>query len=248
MSEKKLVESGSLSLNFVRSLSDYVRLVTEINGETIKGAIYRGQANYEFGLSSTLQRALVRAKNPTTIERAKNGFKVFRVERHLYHETRTLSQWDELTLAQHYGLPTRLLDWTLDPLVGLYFALESIDQDNADFDACVYMLPAVSGLPWVTSSEMSEDVFGALDGVAKSFDSVVLMPDYLNARIRSQAGIFTITSDLYSEFSKGRTHHLVIPADSIGLLKLQLLQFGLTRKRIFMDAESLCAELKYSHY
>lgn len=248
MSSNSLIKNEFISHNTVSSLSDYVRLVAEINGDIVKGAIYRGQSDYQFGLSSTLQRALSRTENPTTLERAKNGFKVFRAERHLYHETRTLNQWDELTLAQHYGLPTRLLDWTLDPLVGLYFALESIDPKNIVSDACVYMLPASSGIGWVTSSEMSDDVFSTMEGVSKLGDSVVLMPDYLNARIRNQAGVFTVTKNLYSEFSKVRTHHLVIPANSVRVLKRQLLQFGLTRKRIFMDAESLCAELKSSHY
>jgi hypothetical protein len=52
------------------------------------------------------------------------------------------SDWDFLALAQHYGLPTRFLDWTLGALAAVWFAVETEgkNQKGEQQNAVVWLL------------------------------------------------------------------------------------------------------------
>lgn len=55
-----------------------------------------------------------------------------------YVQHRPQTQWEELAIAQHHGLPTRFMDWTTNPLVAIYFAVRNTQGNNND--SAVYVL------------------------------------------------------------------------------------------------------------
>jgi hypothetical protein len=93
-------------------------------------------------------------------------------------------EWEWLALAQHHGLPTRLLDWTYNPLVGIYFSVESESDSLADGKLFALHAP----------TQASPRVRASSPFLIK--EPVKLYPNIVSPRIRAQEGLFVACSEL----------------------------------------------------
>ena len=97
---------------------------------------FRGQANASWELKASIGRKLTDggmfdSSKPRDIFYQTERTTLQRFKRDGYPFTqRLLSDWEAITLGQHHQLPTRLLDWTSNPLVALFFAADGATDKN----------------------------------------------------------------------------------------------------------------------
>lgn len=107
----------------VNSVAEFIDQLAQIDMEEGTETFYRGHANREWKLLPSLLR---------TSNGADKEHLIFRDM--VSHEPQSFSECrstlDHLVHMQHYGLPTRLLDVTMNPLIALYFACQSALSDD----------------------------------------------------------------------------------------------------------------------
>src|SRR5216684_4475702 len=113
----------------ILSVEDLLRELNELPNHFI----YRGHADAEWKLESSLERIIGTGWSSQSASKfEEHSLDIFKSKFHLYDKEnlRPESKLAWLSLMQHYGVPTRLLDFTESPYVALYFALEAYNPQT----------------------------------------------------------------------------------------------------------------------
>jgi len=140
------------------------------------------------------------------------------------------SSWDWLAIGQQYGLPTRLLDWTDNPLVACFFATD----EPSDEDSVIYTYHNESYI----DIEKHHDPFRYKE-VGK------FIPRHLTPRITNQGGLLTIHPDPYEPFESGNMEIIIIPKEIRLDLKRTLSKYGVDRFSLFPSLDGLAAHIEW---
>jgi hypothetical protein len=222
--------------------------------------VYRGVADQSWGLETSLKRL---------------GGNYLKVERPLLRSFRKYAEpgsipedtiWVRLSVAQHHGLPTRLIDWTVSPKVAVHFA--TAEEEYYDKDAaiwCIDVVQARSLLPdklrkvlrqedaFLFSVEMLEFIpsLDDFDRLAKQGNFVLFFePPSLDARIVNQGAIMSAMPGptfVLSEFLVSHPElyrRLIIPKKLKWEVRDKLDQDNVTERMLFPGLDGLSRWLK----
>lgn len=190
---------------------------------------FRGQSSVDYKLVPSIGRLFKEGEEDSLLRYEKQIFNDFKYKLPMFTDTHPKNDLEFLFLAQHYGLPTRLLDWTYNPLVALYFACCS----NPDKDGVVFRcFPNI-----IKEFNLDTDDIFSYSGVA------LLVPNMTNVRFKNQNGLFFLYPKPWKENYQSVTNKYIIPSGCKEQIMIMLKKIGFTRSYIMPSLDNLCKDI-----
>jgi hypothetical protein len=214
----------------IRSVGECLGRVNNLRGGSSYLWMFRGQANAAWSLRPSIMRSMtfpdLPMRNGKSVEQ--RWLEEFKRRAVPFLESAPTNDWEWLLLAQHHGLPTRLLDWTTNPLVALYFAVAG---NSGSYDAVVFSY---------NHDREPVDVNKVHPFTMSRVE--VFEPRHIDKRVTTQGSVFTaMPAKFQKKFFTAFPHF--IPGSVVNDIKDELRLIGLERSTIFPGLDSIARDI-----
>ena len=246
----------------VESLEHFLGEIKSFGGRGPVQTYFRGQGEPVQELMPSIGRRQHYAGRSVTFTEREERSLLKRFRRYAYeYFKRVPTEWETLFLARHHGLPTRLLDWTSNPLVALYFAAS---HENDEFARAApegrERKLEVDGTIWAMARR--GDVGDELDVFAEKPLPLevrgirVVFPVNPSPRLTAQSGVFTLHGDPWVDVTKcagrnyangqldmARLKRWMVPSGKKAGIILDLERVSINSRTLFPDLDGLARGL-----
>lgn len=239
----------------INSIQNMIEALEADNLDYLGPTWYRGHSNAAWQLLPGYYRLANAPPESTLIKR-------FKQSASMLISGPQKSSFDWLFQMQHYGVPTRLLDWSENPLIALYFAV-SAETNDANTDAALWLLRPTELNKnanirdpyeeyFIPSTEDEELINYSTETLRQNLRNqlkpVATIATRNNPRIQAQLGVFTIHhNDKIPIEDVGDSSHIIkyiIPGKSLTNIHEQLRLLGFSKFQLFPELSSIGEVIK----
>lgn len=230
----------------VKNVSEYLNVIFKLENQHIAQWFFRGHGDERFKLIPSLFRLDKSDSFSDWQQFEKYMMDSFMRESQPYLPVSPQTEQEWLTVAQHHGLPSRLLDWSANPLVALYFAVENAINEKDGHVWCLGIISTNNCHPvsTVVARRINSEI-----------SNCIMLPRHITPRVINQSGCFSVhTNPLkYSEFVPFNEQASIfnkfikidIKCEDKSDILNELYLLGVHKGFIYPDLDGLSQKIKY---
>lgn len=209
-------------------MKEFSKILSDIRVD--ENVIYRGHADIDWKLLPSIGRHFSGAWDKVSeLERkALENFKKKSIP-FLKYSPKSDIEW--LCLMQHHGCATRLLDFTTNPLIAIFFATDPIVESDGEIIIAEY-------------GRSYENVSN--DNLFKRKNNFAYFPPHITERIIGQFGCFVYSCDPPNPLDEKQLHKIRIEQDKKYIIRAELKTIGISQSTLFPGLDGICKDINDS--
>jgi len=231
--KKILRKETKMEINRIDDFYDFLKVYSAQE----ENLIFRGVRNSSFKLTPSVGRIKTKDGKPLSIKDEQLILKIFKHRGYPFIKDYKDDELEILSIGQHHGLPTRLLDWTKNLLAAIYFSVEEpfTDEDKKKTNySCIYIYKPTAKV----NLDSTFDPFD-IDKVKR------FIPKHWDNRIIAQNGLFTVHPRPYTPWEPTGLIKVLIDFKIRKDIKTVLNRFGIHAGTIYPDLDGIARHIKY---